>query len=133
MRGKNGTSRPPATEAQIREMHDRAQGHAQRAAEHEAQALSLTTEAEQHANAYVEQAQATAAEMVRQAKAQADNDVRDAHMAAQKIRDERDAETRGHQYWASLAADEAVAAGLPPVPPTAPLETVPDGEAASNG
>ena len=119
MRNNNAkTTRPAASEAQIREMHDRAAGHGKRAEEHETQAAWVIGEAEQSAQAYVAKAQETAAEMVRQAQAQADADVMEAHKAAQSLRDVRDEEARGQAYWSSLAAEEAVAAGLPQVTST---------------
>jgi hypothetical protein len=150
---ENGTAapqRPYASETAIREMHDkaamhrnRAAGHEQAAAQVERNAADVTSqvvnEAKENAAAYVAKAQETAAEMVRQAKAQADADVAAAEekaaaelQAAQGqaavIRTERDAEVKSERYWSGLAAEEAEHAGLPSV-----RETLTDGQLDASG
>jgi vacuolar-type H+-ATPase subunit H len=151
MRGKNGTNenamttRPYASEAEIRAMYDNAAAHSARAVQHENAAAKLVQDAEnatgrwvsdaqEKAAQYVQQAQETAAELVRQAKEQADEDVRKAQEAAAAeiqaaegqaamIRADRDAEVKKERYWAGLADDEAGRADLPTL-----AETLTDGQ-----
>lgn len=122
--------RPCADETVIREMYGKAAGHQARAAEHAAAASRAVEEAQQHAAAYVAKAQETAAEMVRQAKAQADADVAEAQARARLILVDRDEETKSERYWASLASEEAVKAGLSQASTT---ETSVDGKLAAQG
>ena len=162
MHGKktNGApDRPAASEAAIREMHDKASAAAHRAAQHDTNAIRIVGEAEAGAeqmrrdaetrhNERMEHARKMAADMIAAAEqqaaqhiarqqAEADDDrmrteqtaeenLRQAYKVAQAERDNQAAEQRDRDYWTSLASSEAAAAGLPAVPPTSPMDTVPD-------
>lgn len=151
--------RPAASQAAIREMHDRASAAAHRAAQHDTNAIRIVTEAESAAeqmrrdaearhNERMEHARKMATEMVAAAEAQAaqhiatqqaeadaerrsreqlaESNLQQAHRVAQQERDKQAAEQQDRDYWTSLASSEAAAAGLPAVPPTAPIDTLPD-------
>ena len=137
MKNRNGTenaltSRPYASEAEIREMYDKAAGHAARASQHEGEALRVVGAAEQDAQRLVTEAQEQAAEFVRKAQEQAAANVAEAQGRAAMIRADRDAEAKGERFWAELAAEEAVRAGLSPLEETLTDGVLGTGEVAQS-
>jgi colicin import membrane protein len=94
----------------------------------EAEAARIIADAKRLAAQHVDQQEREADEERRQTEAAAEENLRQAHLVAQAERDKQAAEQRDRDYWTSLASSEAAAAGLPAVPPTAPFDTVPDGQ-----
>jgi hypothetical protein len=121
--------RPLATDAEIRAMHERAAAHEHAADMHEAQAQHEIAAAQRLASDMVANAQAKANELIHEANQSAAAHERQADERAKEMRAVKAAEEQKALFWKSLAADEVARAGLSPVPPTAPLDTV-EGEAA---
>lgn len=107
-------------------------------------AADMIAAAEAEQARFVAATRAQAAQRVAQAEAEAeaergriladaDDNLQQAHKVAQQQRDQQTAEQQDRDYWTSLASAEAAAAGLPAVPPTAPFETVPDGQLDASG
>jgi hypothetical protein len=122
------SQRPVATEAEIRAMHDKAAAHQLAADKHEAQAQHDLGAAEHMATEMVANARAEANRIVREAQEQAATHQRQVDEHAAQLRKLKAAEEARATYWSTLAEEETARAGLTAIPPTAPLETVPDGE-----
>jgi vacuolar-type H+-ATPase subunit H len=103
--------------------HDERMEHARK------MAADIIAAAQAQAQQHVANQQAEADEERCRTEAVAEENLQQAHKVAQQERDQQAAEQRDRDYWTSLASAEAAAAGLPAVPPTAPLDTV-EGEVA---
>jgi vacuolar-type H+-ATPase subunit H len=119
-----------ATEEAVREADQRASVRMEDARKAAANIIAV---AEAQAAQHIAQAEAEAEAKRGKARMDADEHMRQAHVIAQKHRDAQAAEQRDRDYWTSLASAEAAAANLPAVPPTAPLDTVPDGLGERDG